>query len=124
VLQKLEADSVSMRPKLRDLEFERNKRKGAAAGAGVSRSWYLAVDLWISGTTAHDEAAVHNPFAEDDEVRPGGGRVGACRQFTSNASTTVLVATDAQMSPKVQMGVAAVFEVLLPELRGLDQADL
>jgi len=68
VLQKLEADSVSMRPKLRDLEFQRNKRKAAAAGAGVSRSWYLAVDLWISGTTAHDEAAVHNPFAEDDKV--------------------------------------------------------
>eukprot|EP00775_Hariotina_reticulata_P009364 gene9364-9527_t len=68
VLKKLEADSANMRPKLRDLEFQRNKRKGAAAGAGVSRSWYLAVDLWISGTTAHDEAAVHNPFAEDDKA--------------------------------------------------------
>lgn len=67
VLQHLEELSAITRPIFRDVEFQRNKRRSATAGAAVSRTWYLAVDTWIAGTLATEEGIAHNPF-EDDEV--------------------------------------------------------
>jgi hypothetical protein len=52
VLQQLEEASERTRPKFRDVEFQRAKRRTAAASAGSSRGWYLEVDTWVAGTTA------------------------------------------------------------------------
>lgn len=68
VLHLLEQLSVTSRAKFRDVEFQRNKRRSAAAGAGASRAWYLTVDTWIAGTLTTEDAVASNPFG--DEVGP------------------------------------------------------
>jgi hypothetical protein len=45
------------------VEFQRNKRRSAAAGA--SRPWYLTVDTWIAGTLTTEDAVAANPFGDE-----------------------------------------------------------
>jgi hypothetical protein len=54
---------VKSRAKFRDVEFQRNKRRSAAAGA--SRPWYLTVDTWIAGTLTTEDAVAANPFGNE-----------------------------------------------------------
>ncbi|WIA19514.1 hypothetical protein OEZ85_004125 [Tetradesmus obliquus] len=65
VLHLLEQLSVTSRAKFRDVEFQRNKRRSAAAGAGASRAWYLTVDTWIAGTLTTEDAVASNPFGDE-----------------------------------------------------------
>ncbi|KAF8058936.1 CPK9 [Scenedesmus sp. PABB004] len=76
-LAQLAALSKLSRPRFRDVEFQRNKRRTAAAGGGVSRAWYLAVDTWIAGTAATGEAAAHNPFEEEAQAAGASGEEAA-----------------------------------------------
>ncbi|KAF6254623.1 hypothetical protein COO60DRAFT_1703206, partial [Scenedesmus sp. NREL 46B-D3] len=65
VLHLLEQLSLKSRAKFRDVEFQRNKRRSAAAGAGTSRPWYLTVDTWIAGTLTTEDAVASNPFGDE-----------------------------------------------------------
>lgn len=66
----LERASAIVRPRFRDAEFARNRRR-AAGGGGVSRSWYVAVDIWLAGTAAGGAGvAATNPFGDDEPTRP------------------------------------------------------
>jgi hypothetical protein len=65
VLHLLEQLSVTSRAKFRDVEFQRNKRRSAAVGAGASRPWYLTVDTWIAGTLTTEDAVASNPFGDE-----------------------------------------------------------
>lgn len=66
----LKAASDSTRARFKDIQFQRNKRRKAAAASmsRSSRSWYLPVSSWITGTTTAVEAA--EPGTEE----VGGGR--------------------------------------------------
>jgi hypothetical protein len=65
VLHLLEQLSVTSRARFRDVEFQRNKRRSAAVGAGASRPWYLTVDTWIAGTLTTEDAVASNPFGDE-----------------------------------------------------------
>lgn len=72
VMLALERASAIVRPRFRDAEFARNRRR-AAGGGGVSRSWYVAVDIWLAGTAAGGAGvAATNPFGDDEPTRPAG----------------------------------------------------
>jgi hypothetical protein len=70
VLAQLEAASAVTRPHFRDVEFQRNKRRAAAAAGGSTRGWYLAVDTWVAGTTAGN-ATTADVGGSDAEVSAG-----------------------------------------------------
>jgi hypothetical protein len=71
VVALLKAASDSTRARFKDIQFQRNKRRKAAAASmsRSSRSWYLPVNSWITGTTTAVEAAE----AATEEVRVQGG---------------------------------------------------
>lgn len=49
----LKAASDSTRARFKDIQFQRNKRRKDAQSSStmLSRSWYLPVESWITGTT-------------------------------------------------------------------------
>jgi hypothetical protein len=53
VIALLHAASDRTRARFKDIQFQRNKRRKAAAASAAShsRSWYLPVNSWITGTT-------------------------------------------------------------------------
>lgn len=55
----LKAASDSTRARFKDIQFQRNKRRKDAQSSStmLSRSWYLPVESWITGTTLAGAAA-------------------------------------------------------------------
>lgn len=74
VIALLKAASDSTRARFKDIQFQRNKRRKAAAASTAhhSRSWYLPVNSWITGTTTLQEATDEQP-EEVRQERVGGG---------------------------------------------------
>lgn len=78
VIALLHTASDRTRARFKDIQYQRNKRRKAAAASAAthSRSWYLPVNSWITGTTVLQDDAQE----EAEEVRgelPGvflGGR--------------------------------------------------
>lgn len=71
VIALLKAASDQTRARFKDIQFQRNKRRKAAAASTAlhSRSWYLPVNSWITGTTTLQEASEEQP----EQVRCGAG---------------------------------------------------
>jgi hypothetical protein len=59
VIALLKSASDKTRSRFKDIQFQRNKRRKAAAASTSlhSRSWYLTVNSWITGTTAVQDDA-------------------------------------------------------------------
>lgn len=81
VIALLKAASDSTRARFKDIQFQRNKRRKAAAASTAhhSRSWYLPVNSWITGTTTLQEATDEQPEeVRQERVWGGGVRTAAC----------------------------------------------
>lgn len=98
-MDQLLAASSETRGRFLDLQFLRNRRRGAAGHR--ARPWFTTVEQWLEGTRA-EQAASFNVFSEEEVRRVGGeGQAGcACERPAASAqapkrpahTTTVLAA--------------------------------